>query len=190
MICPALFSQMHKTNYRDEAFTHTVNAIAKWPLAYRLMYQRNRTVSLDGKDGKQLAGDEWVEDYLVRPVKQFASAQSSFSMVELMSCSVHLLEMNRQMYKCRESFNIHTTKKHKKPPSLYDQLKVAQFVLKQEWFESYERTAVFKYPWADKKFKGEEKVPSKYENVLEQGEVKASNEFNSFLHRKFPNDML
>ena len=49
MICPA------KTNYRDEAFTHTVNAIAKWPLAYRLMYQRNRTVSLDGKDGKQLA---------------------------------------------------------------------------------------------------------------------------------------
>ena len=88
MICPA------KTNYRDEAFTHTVNAIAKWPLAYRLMYQRNRTFNLDGKDGKQLAGDEWVEDYLVCPVKQFASAQSSFSMVELMSCSVNLVKMN------------------------------------------------------------------------------------------------
>jgi hypothetical protein len=56
---------------------------------------------------------------------------------------------------------------------MYDQLKVAQFVLKQEWFESNERTAVFKYPWADKKIKGE-KVPSKYENVLEQG-VEASN---------------
>jgi hypothetical protein len=61
---------------------------------------------------------------------------------------------------------------------MYDQLKVAQFVLKQEWFESNERTAVFKYPWADKKIKEGEKVPSKYENVLEQGEVKASNEFN------------
>jgi hypothetical protein len=61
------------------------------------MYQRNRTVSLDGKDGKQLAWDEWVEDYLVCPVRQFASAQSSFSMVELMSCSVHLLQMKRQM---------------------------------------------------------------------------------------------
>jgi hypothetical protein len=70
MVCPALYSQMGKTNYRNEAFTHTVNAIAKWPLAYRLLYQRNRTVNLDGKQGRQLAGDEWVEDFLVRPVKQ------------------------------------------------------------------------------------------------------------------------
>ncbi len=61
MVCPALYSQMGKTNYRDEAFTHTVNAIVKWPLAYRLLYQRNRTVNLDGKQGRQLAGDEWVE---------------------------------------------------------------------------------------------------------------------------------
>ena len=41
-------------------------------------------VNLDGKQGRQLAGDEWVEDFLVRPVKQFSSAQSSFAMVELM----------------------------------------------------------------------------------------------------------
>jgi hypothetical protein len=63
---------------------------------------------------------------------------------------------------------------------MYDQLKVAQFALKQEWFESNERTAVFKYKRAraDKKIKEGEKVPSKYENVLEQGEVEASNEFN------------
>ena len=189
MICPALFSQMNKTNYRDEAFTHTVNAIAKWPLAYRLMYQQNRTVSLDGTQGKQLAGDEWVEDYLVRPVKQFASAQSSFSVVELMSCSVHLLERNWQMYKHRGSFDIHNTKKHKKPPSLYDQLKVAQFVIRQEWFESLQRTIVPKYAWADKKVKEGEKVPDKYVNVLDKGEAKASSEFTAFLHRKYPNEM-
>ncbi len=181
---------MNKTNYRDEAFTHTVNAIAKWPLAYRLMYQQNRTVSLDGTQGKQLAGDEWVEDYLVRPVKQFASAQSSFSMVELMSCSVHLLERNRQMYKHRGSFDIHNTKKHKKPPSLYDQLKVAQFVIRHEWFESLQRTIVPKYAWADKKAKEGEKVPDKYVNVLDKGEAKASSEFTAFLHRKYPNEML
>ena len=39
-ICPALYSQMGKINYRDEAFTHSENAIAKWPCAFWLMYQR------------------------------------------------------------------------------------------------------------------------------------------------------
>ena len=58
-----------------------VNAIAKWPYAYRLMYQQNKTVNCNGGNGKQLAGDEWVEDYLVKPVKQFTSAQSSFCLV-------------------------------------------------------------------------------------------------------------
>ena len=76
MLCPGLYAHMGKINYRDEAFTHTVNAIANWPLAYRLMYRQNRTVNLDGKKGRQLAGDEWVEEYIVRPVKQFSSAQT------------------------------------------------------------------------------------------------------------------
>lgn len=129
MICPALYAQMGKINYRDEAFIHTVNAISKWPEAYRLIYRQNRTVNLNGTKGNQLAGDEWVEEYLVRPVKQFSQAQSSFSVVELMSCSIDLLELNRDMYRDREAFDIHTTKK---PPSVYDKLKVAQFSAKEK----------------------------------------------------------
>ena len=39
------------------------------------------------------------------------------------------------MYKSRGAFDIHNTTKHKKPSSVYDQLKVAQFALKEEWFE-------------------------------------------------------
>ena len=190
MICPALYSQMGKINYRDEAFTHTVNAIAKWPIAYRLMYQRNRTVNLEGKQGRQLAGDEWVEDFLVRPVKQFSSAQSSFVMVELMSCSINLLEMNRQMYKGRAAFDVHNTRKHKKPASMYDQLKVAQFAIKEEWFHSGNQDCVLKYAWADKKCKEGEKVQSKYIDAMKKGEIKAKSEFEAFLQRKFPNDML
>jgi len=89
MLLPALYVAVGKTNYKDEAFTQIVNSIAKWPLAFRKLYQQNRTVNLDGKQGRQLAGDEWVEDFLVRPIKQFASAQSSFNMVELMSCSAN-----------------------------------------------------------------------------------------------------
>lgn len=38
------------------------------------MYQRNRTINLDGRQGKQLAGDEWFEDHLVAPVKRYLNA--------------------------------------------------------------------------------------------------------------------
>ena len=79
MLCPALFTAVEKTNYRDESFTQVVNSIVKWPLAHRKLYKKNRTINLDGKKGSQLAGDEWVE-FLVRPIKQYASAQSSFQM--------------------------------------------------------------------------------------------------------------
>ncbi|CAB3997120.1 Hypothetical predicted protein [Paramuricea clavata] len=146
MLCPALFCQVGKINYRDESFTQIVNSIAKWPLAYRKLYQQNRTINLSGNVGRQLAGDEWVEEYLVRPVKQFARAQSSFNMVELMSCSINLLEMNRAMYRSREAFNIHATKKHKTPSSALDQMKVAQFALKEKWFKGKDRTSVKRYP--------------------------------------------
>ena len=80
------------------------------------------------------AGDEWVEDYLVHPIKQFASAQSSFSMVEMMSCSANLLQNKRKMYKAREAFDVHNTVKHHKPSSKHDQLKVRQFSLREDWF--------------------------------------------------------
>ena len=51
MLCPALFTAVGKTNYRDESFTQVVNSIAKWPLAYRKLYQQNRTINLNGKKG-------------------------------------------------------------------------------------------------------------------------------------------
>ena len=144
ILCPPLYCTVGKTNYKGEAFTHIVNGIAKWPIAYRKMYQQNRTINLDGGKGRQLAG-EWVEEYLVRPVKQYASAQSSFAMVELMSCSTNLLEMNREMYKNHEAFDVHRTSKHKTPTSVYDQLKVAQFATKENWFGN-ERRKCYQVP--------------------------------------------
>ena len=131
MLCPRLFCQVNKTNYRDEAFIHISNVLARWPTAYRKLYQQNRTVNVDGRVGRQLAGDEWVEEFLVKPVKQFSHSQSSFTMVHLMSCSVNILEMSRKMYKSIEAFDVHNTKKHHTPSSRYDQLKVAQFALKE-----------------------------------------------------------
>lgn len=94
MLCPPLYAQVGKTNYRDESFTQI-----EWPLAYRMMYWQNRTVSLNGNEGRQLAEDEWVEGYLVAPIKRYAAAQTSFNMLEMMSSSVNILETNRKMYK-------------------------------------------------------------------------------------------
>ncbi len=154
------------------------------------MYQQNRTINLDGSTGRQLAGDEWVEEYLVRPVKQYASAQSLFAMVELMSCSTNLLEMNRKMYKSREAFDVHRTSKHKTPTSVYDQLKVAQFATKEKWFTNEGREHVMKYQWGDKQFEADATVVPKYIRAYQKGCQEAEQEFPGFLQRKFPSDML
>lgn len=188
MICPAIYPQVGKFNYRDESFSHIVNFLRKWPLAYRLMYRQNRTVNVNGRAGRQLAGDEWVEEHLVRPVKAYAKAQTSFSVLEMMSCSSNILEMNKKLYTSKEAFDIHGTRKHRTPPSLYDQLKVAQFAIQEEWFEEKGREKVKKYPWADKKLKGES-VSDKYIDPIKKGDEKAKKEFDSFLHRKYPNEL-
>ena len=96
-----------------------------------------------------------------------------------MSCSINLLKADRQMYKGREAFDIHNTKKHKKPPSVYDQLKVEKFAMKEEWFVSKGREVVLKYACADKKCNEGEKVQSKCIKAMEKGELKAKDEFNS-----------
>ena len=80
--------------------------------------------------------------------------------------------MNRAMYKSRDAFDIHNTKKHKKPSSIYDQLKVAQFARNEEWFEEKGRETVTKYPWADKKLKPGELVPPRYINSYHKGQEK------------------
>ena len=70
------------------------------------------------------------------------------------------------MYKSWEAFDIHCTKKHQKPPSLYDQMKVAQFAIREMWFERNISSVVKKYLWGDKVFKEDEKVASKYLNAI------------------------
>jgi hypothetical protein len=189
MLCPKIYAQVGKTNYRDESFTQNVNVLSKWPVAYRRMYQQNRTVNVNGRKGKQLAGDEWVEGYLVRPVKQYAAAQTSFNMLEKMSCSVDILELNRKMYKSRDAFDIHRTRKHHTPSSLYDQLRVAQFAIREAWFVNKNRGSAKAYSWSTHACKDDEAVPKKYMKALEKGEKKAESELISYLHRKHPNDM-
>ena len=153
IICPAIYVQTGKFNYRDESFSHIVNFLCKWPLAYRLMYRQNKSVNVKERAGRQVAGDEWVEEHLVRLVNTYAKPQTLFSVLEMMSCCSNILEMNKKLYTNREAFDIHRTTKHQTPSSVYDQLMVARFALREDWFEEMGRTKVLKYPWGDKKIK-------------------------------------
>ena len=66
---------------------------------------------------------------------------------------------------------------------------VARFALREDWFEELDRTRVQKYPWGDKKVKEDEAVAEKYLDPLTKGDKKAENEFQSFMHRKYPNEV-
>ncbi|KAK3730395.1 hypothetical protein QZH41_002460 [Actinostola sp. cb2023] len=65
------------------------------------------------------------------------------------------------MYKSRDAFNVHNTKKHKKPSSIYDQLKVAKLAIREEWFTSKERGIITKYPWGETRVKQGDKIAEK-----------------------------
>ncbi len=128
-------------------------------------------------------GDKWVDEHLVRPIKTYANVQTLFSVLEIMSCSSNILEMNKKLYTNREAFDIHWTREHQTPSSTYNQLMVAHFALGEDWFEGLGRMRVLKNPWGDKKVKEDEAVAGKYLDPLTKGDKKAVNEFQSFMHR-------
>ena len=75
MVMLPLFAQLQKRNYWTEAFVHVVNFIAAWPSVTRKVLQHNCSVNVKGKDGHNIALDEWVEAYLVQPLKNYASGK-------------------------------------------------------------------------------------------------------------------
>ena len=66
---------------------------------------------------------------------------------------------------------------------------VARFALQESWFEEMGRVKVMKYPWGDKKVKEGEAVADRYIDALNKGDKKAKQEFESFIHRKYPNEV-
>ena len=75
MLMLPLFAQLQKRHYWTEAFVHVVNLVAAWPQATRKMLQHNCSVNVKGRQGHCLALDEWVETYIVLPLKKYASGK-------------------------------------------------------------------------------------------------------------------
>ena len=62
--------------------------------------------------------------------------------------------------------------------------------MREEWFIAKQSCGILKYPWADKTCKEGEMVLSKYVDAMKKSKIKAKEEFTSFLHQKYLNDML
>ena len=73
MLIHPLFAQSNKRNYHTEAMVHIVNFVAAWPLALRELLRKNCSISLNGKDGHNLALEQWVGSCVVQPMKNYAT---------------------------------------------------------------------------------------------------------------------
>ena len=68
-----IFAQMDFRNYWTEAFVHAINFTPLWPLALRHMIRKNMSVNLSRERGHNVDLDEYVETYIVRPLKIYVT---------------------------------------------------------------------------------------------------------------------
>ena len=68
-----IFAQLEFRNYWTEAFVHAVNFTSLWPLALRHMIRKNTSVNLSRERGHNVDLDEYVETYIVRPLKIYVT---------------------------------------------------------------------------------------------------------------------
>ncbi|KAK3746869.1 hypothetical protein QZH41_008128 [Actinostola sp. cb2023] len=68
-----IFAQLKFRNYWTEALVHVVNFTSLWPLAFRMMLRQNSTVSVSGRDGHIIDLDEYVETYIIQPLKNYVT---------------------------------------------------------------------------------------------------------------------
>lgn len=68
-----LFAQLKFKNYWTESLVHVLNFSSLWPLAFREMLRQNSSVNLTGKDGHNIDLDEYVETFIVQPLKNYVT---------------------------------------------------------------------------------------------------------------------
>ena len=77
-----IFAQMGKKNYFTEALAYSVNFTCRWPLAIGKLVQQSCSLNISGVEGHNVAIDDFVETFLVQPLKQcyWQNITESFTM--------------------------------------------------------------------------------------------------------------
>lgn len=71
-----IFCWLRTKNYWTESLVQVVNFIARWPLAVRKVMQQNCSISVRGNKGANIDLDEYVDTYIVQPLKNYVSGES------------------------------------------------------------------------------------------------------------------
>ena len=157
-----------------------VNIVANWPLALRETLRRNRTVSLSGHPGHDLADNEFIEERLVRRTKIYAQKQATIQNQVLDFCA----EIESSF---KTAYNVKTRKKTSVPDSTADHIKVAWLAVKEEWFCNKGRTEAVNYPSNKKELPAvKQKLCKDCQNVLLWGQELQKKHFKEMKCRLFP----
>ena len=88
-----MFVQLKKKNYFADTLVHVVNFIALWPLISRVLVRQNCSVNVSGRAGHNIAFDEFMETFVVRPLKNYASGKTTVKVLKAISGSIQLLSL-------------------------------------------------------------------------------------------------
>ena len=186
MLLLPMFAQLSKKNYFAETIVHLVNIFAVWPLVTRLILQHNCSVNVSGGEGHNIAYDEFMETFVVRPMKSYVTGKTTLKMFKAMSANIQVISSFRSVYRGKSGFDVHYTEKHSTQSPLPDQLKVALFCLKEKFFEvDSSRKKIKQY--ANEQFSVKEGfVPTDRIDIYSKGLQKVKNVFDKHMFELFP----
>jgi hypothetical protein len=180
LISVLIFGPMQKKNYFCSAIVHCVNFCYAWPRLIRDVVRDYSSISVSGRDDHMLAVDEYVESRLVKPLKMYATGHTTVGMLKMLSANGQIIYKIRTCY--LEAFADGATRPHKTPDALADQLKVAGFALKHDFFKK-SLSSVNVFTEADEKT--EKKVGKNLFNIEEKGQVMLEKKFSQKMFTYF-----
>ena len=186
LILLPIFAQMGKKNYFTEALAYSVNFTCRWPLAIRKLVQQNCSLNISDVEGHNVAIDDFVETFLVQPLKQYVTGKTSLRVLQCMSANLDLVKRARKVHMSKAGLDIHCTKKHSVPDSFPDQLKVAWFCLKEQFFLANKSRQLKKIPSHRYIGRSGEAVRSDKVDVYSKGIEKVKKAFGQKLFQIFP----
>ena len=186
MLLLPMFGQLSKKNYFAETLVHIVNIIGAWPLVTRLILQHNCSVNVSGHENQNIAYDEFMETFVVRPLKSYVSGKTTLKMFKAMSANIQVISSFRNVYRGKGGFDIHYTEKHSTQCPLPDQLKVALFCLKEKFF-CVDASRKKAKQYANEMFAAKEGfVPNDRTDIVSKGKEKVKSVFQRRMFELFP----
>lgn len=171
-----IYGPMQKKNYYASAMVHCINLLYKWPKFVRDVISAHFSVSVKGKCGHDIANDEYVETYLVRPLKMYCTGHTTVKMLQKLSVSSQIIKHVRDAYV--EGFSFRRSRDHKVPDSLVDQVKVALFCIEHGFFTNdSESVKLF-----DENGITERNVPKSLLDVQLKGQQMLASKFSSKMY--------